>query len=348
MLAALLLPVFLAVSTGVVELGNVYSQSLALSRAASSAARALADMAGGQDLASPSPPAWMQQQAAALVREALGDQAAVESVEVVWGSSPRVVNNVGWGLRVEIPVPEFGTGSTDLRWGDPHTFTYQTPSYTTSWRSRGFQPGVNYGESATYPGWRWANLTHWHRYADNSVWSWGEQGIGGSGFGWGWVWMWVCSKFGCFKIPVWSGPVKVIGTSAINFVYDAPTWDVGRWMGGNYEGAWIPADWTSWWGRRTATDAFTHWDRWLAESGWSWASGTSEASPGQARVGPYAVYQGDVQQDRTAWPVDPRAVRRTIVVRASGRFRAITPFIGYLFQGRIFTRSAAQDIERRM
>lgn len=347
-MAALLLPVFLMVSTGVIELGNVYSQSLAMARAVDSAAKALADLASSADLTSPSPPPWMQQAAVNLVREALGDQAALDGAQVSWGSTPRIINNVGGGLRVEVPLPQFGVDSTTLRWGDSHSFAYQAPSHDTAWRSTGFQPGVGYGESATYPGWQWANLTNWHWYADNSVYEWGEQGVGGSGFGWGWVWMWVCTKFGCFKIPVYSGPVKVIGTSAINFVYDAWGRDAGRWMGGNYEGAWIPADWASWWGRRTGADYFAHWDRWLREAGWTWRQGQSRSSPGQAQVGPYAVYQGDVTRQADAWPSNPNTIRRTLVVSASGRFRAVTPFIGYLFQGRLYTRTASHDVERRM
>jgi len=343
LMTALLLPAFLTLSFGVIEVGNVYAQSLALARAADSAARVLADEATGADLALPSPPDWMRREAARLVGEALQGRVAVDGVGVSWGSAPRVVNDPGSGVRLDVPLPQYGTGSTQLRWGDPHGFSYQVPEYRTDWRSQGFQPGVSYGESATYPGWRWANLTNWHWYADNSTWSWGEQGVGGFGYGYGVVWM--CLKF-C--IPVYAGLVKVVGTSNINYVYDAPAYDVGRWMGGNYEGAWIPADWTSWWTRRTSTDAFTHWDRWLAEAGWRWTSGTSQANPGSAQVGSYAVYQGDMTQQATAYPTDPRTVRRVIVVSATGRLRAVTPVVGVLFADRAVSRTAVRDVAKRM
>jgi len=343
---AVLLPVFLMMGTGAIELGNVYAQSLALARAADSAARALAERVSSSDLLSDPPPDWMRREAARLVSDALGGQAALDAADVLWGSLPRVTVNRGDGLSVEVPLPTFGTGRSTLVWGDPHSYSYLSPTYQMLWRSADFQPGVSYGEGAVYPGWQWANLTHGHGYGDSGAWSWWSQTIWGLATGPGYTWVWLCAKI-CIPVPikVW---VSGLGFSWQPFVGDAWVGSAGRTMGWNYEGAWIPADWASWWSRRTSTDAFRHWDRWLSESGFRWESGTTLPNRQSATVGPYAVYLGDSPYDTTAWPSNPNTVRRTIVVSATGRFRAATPVLGYIFEGRPFTRTAVRDVERRM
>ncbi len=343
-MVALALPAFMAVTMGVIELGNVYYQAAALQRATESAARSVAELASAADLAQPYPPPWMAAVAAAEVERSLGTR--VEGVSVSWASPEDTGTSEGEEIRFEVQIPEYGEGNTVLRWGDPHTYSYRRPAYSTEWRSATYRPGFWYLDQAVYPGWYLADLTHTHGYGDNAVWDWWSQQMWGYGYGKGLVFDLVCGKV-CYPKLI---PVRYHGVAVSYnpFVADAWTSDASRSMGGNWEGAWIPLDWESLWWRRSSTDPFTHWERWLSEASWVWENGISQPNPQSAVVGTYAVYTGDVPRQATAQPRNPSVVRRAVMVSATVRLRAVTPAVGAFFDRLPVTRSAVYDVTKRM
>jgi hypothetical protein len=167
-LAALLLPAMLVASLGALEAANAYRQNLALQRAASAAARAVADRATATDLSAPEPPTWMEEEARRIAEEALGPDLAPERVTVRWADEAGTVPAPGRSYSLDVTVPDFITSSTTLRWGDPHSFNYLVPQFVTQAAQRWASFSFRHEDTWLDPGRRSGDVSHSHGYQDYS------------------------------------------------------------------------------------------------------------------------------------------------------------------------------------
>jgi hypothetical protein len=353
-LAALLLPAMLVASLGTLEAANAYRQNLALQRAASAAARAVADLATAADLSAPEPPPWMEEEARRIAEEALGPDLAPERVTVRWADEAGTVPAPGRSYSLDVTVPDFITSSTTLRWGDPHSFNYLVPQFVTQAAQRWASFSFRHEDTWLDPGRRSGDVSHTHMYWDDSYDCPGNRcyspnfyGVGLSAWGYG-----IVVYFGPLPVPI---PVSWFLPDATNIVVafaDPP----GIWQWGSARvpntslpdvtSVSVPYDLPN---SRTGTGSgwFTHQDTWLVRTGYSQQAGSTLANPQQATVGPYAVYVGDTTVPGVARPFPPDAARRTLVVEVEGRLRSVTPLVGPMFDGVRHSGRASYWVERR-
>ena len=334
-LAAATLPVIALLGVGVSEWGNAYLASLAIERAAATAAGAVADRLAASDLLAPAPPAWAGALAESVVRSAL--PAAEVAINVRWAtpedSSP---TNPIQGTA-DVPVQDLRTAAETLDWIHTETSWFRVPQYSYDQADRGQSAGAGYLEGTTYPGWSNQGVGDTHDYADQSLGvSQSPLSIVGVGTGGN---VQVCLWKFCWSQRVW---VIGTGSSTGSFVTGAWTVSSQRTMGSWNGGVWVPWDWQSWWSRRTATDRWTQWDRWLAESGRAWWSSTTLPAGGLSTIGPYARVVGQTTTPGLVRSPNGVVARRTVLVEAQVRIRSMTPLFRSVLPASVRREGRAQ------
>jgi len=339
-LGALALPALLLATLGVLEAGNAYRQSLAASRAAAVAVAAVADLVGpgveGEAL-----PSFAAEVADAAARRAVGDAAEVVSVEARWGGPPEETSPYPGGpIRAVVPLPRFDPGSTTLRWGEEHGFSYRFPTYWVASETRAIQPQMGTytdvwasKQQVTVPG-----QPHEHEYADSglrlfTLTLWGEIRWKGVVCIWG-LPKPVCWPVGGYGVG-WSG--HPVGYWMTPFDYNSRTYDGQSSLGRDQYFYSSRTDWM-WAGSALRTD------RWLEQAEWSIRRAVSDPNPQEGVVGEYAVYMGDREEEWNAVREPDRMVSRLVSVSVSVRLRALTPLVGFWADGLVVRRAAVAEV----
>jgi len=340
-LGALALPALLLATLGVLEAGNAYQQSLAASRAAAVAVAAVADLVGpgveGEAL-----PSFAAEVADAAARRAVGDAAEVVSVEARWGGPPEETSPYPGGpIRTVVPLPQFDPGSTTLRWGEEHGFSYRFPTYWVASETRAIQPRMGTYQDVwatkqrvTVPG-----QPHEHNYTDRGLDIF-------AGTLWGSI-VWT----GVVCIPFFPKPIcwPVAGTG---FGWSTNPVVVAFWMfqrdyTSRTQDGWslLTRDSHFYTSREERVQVGAAWrtDRWLEQVGWSVRRAMSDPNPQEGVVGEYAVYMGDRDEEWNAVREPDRMVSRLVSVSVSVRLRALTPLAGFWVDRLVVRRAATGE-----
>jgi hypothetical protein len=338
-LGALALPALLLATLGVLEAGNAYQQSLAASRAAAVAVAAVTDLVGPGVEGDALPP-FAVQVAENAARQAVGDTAEVVSVEARWGGPPgETTPYPGGPIRATVPLPRFDPGSTTLRWGEEHGFSYQFPSYSVPSETRAIQPqmGTYYDFWGSKQRVTVGGLPHEHDFSDLGL--------------------------QLFTMTLW-GEIRWAGVVCVPAVPSPVCWPVDGW-GIGWSSSPV-AYWMDQWVYRSRTfdgyselnrdqysySARTDWvqagaswrtDRWLEQVGWSMRRAVSDPNPQEGVVGEYAVYMGDRDEEWNAVRDPDRMVSRVVSVSVSVRLRALTPLAGWWVDRLVVRRAAAGE-----
>lgn len=337
-IAVLVLPAFLLATLGVLEAGNAYRQSVAAARAAAAAAVAAADVVGPGIDGAPLPP-FAEMAATDAARRVIGDTVELVSVEARWGDAPRDVTPYpGEDLEAVVPLPRFDPGSTTLRWGESHGFSYQFPTYRVATRVHPITPSMgNYVDT-------WlsrADVTtaapqHQHNRGDTGLWA---QYNTITGFV---VWTGAIIPWWCTLCPI---PVAgwAFGWSNSPWVQWAGVYDFQAGTGPSAGSLTRPGYFYQSASRPVTASSGPRVDRWLEQAGWEVRRAQSEPNPQEAVVGEYAVYMGDEDTQQVA-ARDPDALSTRIVsVTVSVRLRALSPIAGAWFDRLVVTRTASAE-----
>lgn len=244
----------------------------------------------------------------------------------------------GEELEATVPLPRFDPGTTTLRWGEGHGFSYQYPdlriqrvirqwtpqmgSYTDTWHARTtmYDPAP----------------PHAHNRYDRGLTA-GWQTIYGSVLWFGLLWVFPC-KFPC--VPV-AG--TALGWSSSPWVYWAAVYDYLSGTGN--EQGWLerPGYIVRSAGAAVSAGPVNVEDRWLAQVGWLTERGRFDDNPQEGVVGEYAVYMGDEDSAGRAIRDPDGMLTRLVSATVSVRIRALTMLTGWWADGLVVSRTATAE-----
>jgi hypothetical protein len=334
---ALLLPAFLLVISGGIDLGMAWQRSLSAGMAAEEAAKLLASqLAERQVLDDTAPlPGWAAgfARSVALARGSALDPAET-SVEARWDGPGQAVVRRYRPYRFRVTVPYAPNEEQDVDLSHDHGFGYWQPGISRALVRDTYGVGASVTESYATFGWSTVNFPHSHSYVDahnptvpyNAYpWGWttGFLWLPPFGFGWG------GGTFTPFRViaaatPIWWPSLLLRST----FVDDAPNPVMTRtgeaWAMRPVSGSVTVDDWNNVQGPRQ--DLRGVFDR---------------ADTELQRVGPYAVLRGTrefvVETDEGP---SEAVFARPLVVTVRTRIRALTPLLGPFLDGRVVERTA--------
>ena len=336
---ALLLPAFLLVVSGGIDLGMAWQRALSAGMAAEEAAKRLASqLAESQALDDGAPlPGWAAgfARSVALARGSALDPAET-SVEARWDGPGQTVVRRYRPYRFRVTVPDAPNEEQDVDLSHDHRFNYWQPGIGRALLVDTYGVGASVVESYAVFGWSVANFPHSHVYLDlynptvpYEAYPWGWTGgflwLPPVGFGSGGGFFFPFRNIAAAApIPLWRASLLAKGTEVDN----APNWVQVRWgetlAVRGVSGSVTVGDWNNVQGPRQEL------------------SGVFEPADTELqRVGPYAVLRGtrEFVVETDEGPSEAVFARR-LVVTVRTRIRALTPLLAPFLDGRVVERTA--------